>query len=99
MIDASMGNNPLTTTGIDVNRWDLQNLLVDLKIAERDDKPVYLRVGRQELLYGSQRLVSPLDWANTRRNFEGVTFLYKGTDWNIDAFLTHPITPDDHGFD
>lgn len=98
MIDASMGNNPLTTTGIDINRWDLQNLLVDIKIAERDDKPVYFRVGRQELLYGSQRLISPLDWANTRRNFEGLKVFSKGDDWDFDAWCTRPVntaTPGD----
>ncbi len=69
MIDASMDNNPLPTTGIDVNRWDVQNLFFDWRVAEWGDRPIWFRCGRQELSYGSQRLVSPLDWANTRRNF------------------------------
>ena len=91
MINADIYNNDLPVTGIDRNRWDLQNYFVDLKILERDDKPVWLRVGRQELLFGSQRLVSPLDWGNTRRNFEGIRIKSPGTDWDLDAWLTNPV--------
>ena len=91
MIDASIYNNDLPVTGIDENRWDLQNAFVDLKILERDDKPVWFRVGRQELLFGSQRLVSPLDWANTRRNYEGLRLNSPGTTWDWDAWLVNPV--------
>lgn len=98
-IDAESNYENFAPRSIEVNRADMQNLFADVKLLMLDDGDVWARVGRQELLYGSQRLVSPLDWANTRRNFEGVSFLYKGTDWNIDGFLTHPITPNDHGFD
>lgn len=97
-IDASIFNNELAVTGIDKNRWDIQNVFVDLKFAERDDKPVYFRVGRQELLFGTpsgvspgQQILSPLDWANTRRNFEGFRVLSKGTDWDIDLFAVQPV--------
>ena len=91
MINADIYNNDLPVTGIDRNRWDLQNAFVDLKVLERDDKPVWLRVGRQELLFGSQRLVSPLDWANTRRNFQGIRINSPGVDWDLDAWLTNPV--------
>ncbi len=91
MIDAGIYNNDLPTTGIDANHWDLQNAFVDLKVLERDDKPVWLRVGRQELLFGSQRLISPLDWANTRRNFQGIRLNSPGTTWDLDAWLTNPV--------
>ena len=30
---------------------------------------VTLRGGRQDLLFGAQRLIGPLDWSNTRRTF------------------------------
>ena len=53
-----------------------------------------LRFGRQELLYGNQRLVSPLDWANTRRTFEGGKLMWAGEDWNVDAFYTRPVIVD-----
>jgi hypothetical protein len=98
MIDASMDNNPLPVTGIDVNRWDALNLFIDVKIAEFGDRPIWFRGGRQELSYGSQRLVSALDWANTRRNFQGLKFFTKGSDWDFDLWFTRPVntaTPGD----
>ncbi len=91
MIDASINHGELPQTGIDVNRWDLQNAFVDLKVLERDDKPVWFRVGRQELQFGSQRLVSALDWANTRRNWSGLRLNSPGTTWDLDAWLVNPV--------
>jgi hypothetical protein len=100
MIDASIFglDAPALVTAIDKNRWDIQNVFFDWKIAERDDKPVYFRYGRQELLYGvpsavspSQQLLSPLDWGNTRRNFEGFKIISKGTDWDVDLFAVRPV--------
>jgi hypothetical protein len=100
MIDASIFgiDAPALVTAIDKNRWDIQNAFFDWKIAERDDKPVYFRYGRQELLYGvpsavslSQQLISPLDWSNTRRNFEGFKIISKGTEWDVDLFAVRPV--------
>ncbi|MFM9965165.1 MAG: alginate export family protein [Planctomycetaceae bacterium] len=97
-IDASIFNNELPVTGIDKNRWDIQNVFFDLKVAERDGKPVYFRAGRQELLYGTpsavspgQQVISPLDWANTRRNFEGFKLFSKGETWDLDLFAVQPV--------
>lgn len=46
----------------EVNCGDLLNAFVDVRLT--DD--FTLRVGRQERLFGNQRLASPLDRANTR---------------------------------
>ena len=50
-----------------------------------------LRGGRQELQYGKQRLVSPLDWANTRRTFDGAKLIAKAGDWRADTFLARLV--------
>ncbi len=76
---------------IDENRWDLLEAYVDAKVASLDNGDVRIRYGRQMLLYGAQRTVSPLAWANTFRNFEGVKGYYQGKDWNIDAFSVRPL--------
>jgi hypothetical protein len=98
MIDASMFRNPLPATGIDINRWDLQNAFVDLNLFELEEGPLWFRVGRQELIYGSQRLISPLDWANTRRNFDGLKVFHRGSAWDLDFWWVRPVntgTPGD----
>ena len=72
---------------IDVNLGDALNLFVEANLFDYRGKPVYARVGRQELLFGSQRLVSTLDWANTRRTFDGVRIFRTGEQWDVDALL------------
>ena len=38
---------------------------------------------------------TPLDWANTRRTFDGARLLYKGEGWTSDLFYTYavPVVP------
>lgn len=87
---------PLIT---DEDRGDILNLFVDMKIFEVEDKPVFIRGGRQEFLYGSQRLISPLEWANTRRTFDGLKIFRQGEQWDVDAFWMQPVIPRAGEFD
>jgi hypothetical protein len=49
---------------------------------------VSVSIGRQELSYGDQRLVSPLDWSNIARAWDGVKVRYApGPVW-IEGFAT-----------
>ena len=84
----------LTPLPTDVNHTDMLNLFADVKMATIKDGPAYIRVGRQELLYGSQRLISTLDWVNTRRTFQGVKAFWRTADLRSGRFLG---APDDHG--
>jgi hypothetical protein len=47
-----------------------------------------LKMGRQELSYGDQRLVSPLDWSNIGRTWDGAKVRYAPGDWWVEAFYT-----------
>lgn len=82
---------------LDVDELDLQNAFVDVK-QELRDWTATLRLGRQELSYGAQRLVSPLDWSNTRRTFDGVRAIAQHQGWRIDAFATRPVTLEKYEF-
>lgn len=84
---ADSGGETFNNRDSEENRGEIQNLFFDAKLTER----MTLRIGRQELLFGSQRLVSPFDWANARVTFDGARFLYKGCVWNVDGFFTHPV--------
>lgn len=95
-IDAVSMHQDLPALPIDINRYDLLNAFVDVSLLQTDDGVnTTIRAGRQELLFGDQRLVSPLDWANTRRTFEGLRLLNRGSEhWDFDAFWTRPTTLD-----
>jgi hypothetical protein len=84
---------------IDINRSDFQNLFVELKTFNVGDKPVYVRAGRQEMLFGSQRLISTLDWANTRRTFQGVRAYRVDEKFDVDAFWVQPVIPNRNNLD
>ena len=107
-IDAASFGEDLPTQAIDENRWDLQNFFMDVEVFETGTGTHTIRAGRQEMLFGRQRLVSPLDWGNTRRNFEGLRYLVKEQDYKLDLFAVNPvnsatgfnsITKNDHNFD
>lgn len=92
-------NQDLAPLPIDQNKSDLLNAFVDVKLADLDGSPAYVRVGRQELLFGSQRLISPLDWANTRRTFQGVRGFRQTEKWDFDLFWVQPVAINANKFD
>lgn len=73
---------------IDEDLIALQQLFADVRFKLDDRSSLTLRPGRQMLLYGKQRLVSPLPWGNTLRTWDGVSALYKRDAWSIDGFAT-----------
>ena len=78
---------------IDEDLGDILNLFIDVNLWECNGHPLVGRIGRQELLLGSQRFVSTLDWANIRRTFEGVRLFRRGEKWDFDAFWTEFVLP------
>jgi hypothetical protein len=84
---------------IDVNKADMQNLFIDVKLFDIEGYNAYARFGRQEMLLGSQRLISPLDWANTRRTFNGVRAFRQGENFDVDLFWVQPVIPNADRFD
>ena len=52
------------------------------------EEPVRVRIGRQALSYGKQRLVSPLDWHVVGRAWDGVTVRYGEEDAWVEGFYT-----------
>ena len=80
---------------VDSDEFDLQQGFVDLKLPlpfGPEKAALTLRGGRQDLAFGAQRLVGPLDWANTRRTFEGGRgTLAFSKDHTLDLFWVRPV--------
>jgi len=92
VIWADSSRQTLPPLAIDINHGDFLNAFGELKLAELENGTLSGSFGaRQELLFGNQRLVSPVDWANTRITFDNVgSMLYRGDHWHIDAFYAQP---------
>lgn len=80
---------PGSRRGLDVDQLDLQNAFADIIFPFGDSKDkVTFRLGRQGLLFGKQRLVSTLPWANSQRSWDGGRVILNIDDWRIDGFYT-----------
>ena len=88
---ADSGGETFNNRPIEENRNEIQNLFVDLRLPELENGSINVRLGRQELFFGAQRLVSTLDWANTRISFQGARATYKRGKFSLDAFLVNPL--------
>ncbi len=74
---------------IDEKKLDFEAAYVE--VGDSDKKNwIVLRVGRQELNYGSGRLVSVREGPNVRQSFDGFKVRGKAGAWNIDAFAVRP---------
>jgi hypothetical protein len=97
-ITAEIWNNSLAPVLPDKDPADFLNLFAEMKLLDWDSAPAVLRFGRQELLFGSQRLISTLDWANTRRTFQGARLLHHTEQDSVDFFWVQPVVPDPEGW-
>ena len=82
----------------DIDTADLLNVFVDLSVPVSDAGDFTFRVGRQELLFGKQRLVSPLPWGNSLRTFEGFSGELEVQNWGVTGFWVHPVKVNKYHF-
>ncbi|MDO8756723.1 MAG: alginate export family protein, partial [Elusimicrobiota bacterium] len=75
-----------TTVATNSNLVDLHQGYID--VHDIFAEPLDLRVGRQELQYGDQRLISPLDWSNVGRAWDGARLRLRGSNYTVDLFET-----------
>ncbi|MBK8090531.1 MAG: alginate export family protein [Verrucomicrobiaceae bacterium] len=80
------------------NSFDLRQLYIE--IGDAKISPLSLKMGRQVLLYGDQRLIGPLEWSNLSRTFDAIKLRYTGKDglW-VDAFIASVVNIDRFGMD
>ena len=71
---------------------------LDIRQAYLDIKNLFkgatLRAGRQELLYGEQRLLGGFDWSNVTQSFDAVKLMYSEEKFSLDGFLSHKVPID-----
>lgn len=76
-----------------LDRLDLQQAFVDLRISISGavSSDPTLRIGRQEMAFGSQRLVATRDVPNVRRNYDGIRLSDTIGGMQVDVFITRPV--------
>ena len=73
-------------TPVNENPLDLHQLFFDFLIFDKDQKKLLIRFGRQELSYGSQRLISVREAPNNRQSFDVIKGIYASKNFRADVF-------------
>jgi hypothetical protein len=81
-------------TGLFRDPFDIRQAWV--QVGDAENGLVHARVGRQELLYGKQRLVGPLDWTNTARQFDAAKLTIGKKALHVDLFAASVVVIDPH---
>ena len=82
-------NQPLSPT--DQDRLDLQQGFIEARAPVSGAPAPSLRAGRQEMVFGSQRLVGVREGTNVRRSFDGFRGFDTLGDVRLDLFATRPV--------
>ena len=78
------------------DRFDLHQAFVT--VGNKREFPVTAKVGRQEFIYGDERLVGAGDWGNLGRVFDAAKLRYEDKDTWVDGFVGRLVLPDANNF-
>jgi hypothetical protein len=78
---------------VEENPIDLHQLFFDINFND-----FTLRTGRQEFLYGSQRLISIREGPNSRQSFDALKYFYKGKGCHTDIFYSQFVRNQEGNF-
>jgi hypothetical protein len=83
----------------DKDELDLHQLFLDVNFNLGSDSSFVLRSGRQELVYGTERIIGVRDGPNVRQSFDGFRAMFSTGDLKVDAFATRPVKTKRYVFD
>jgi Alginate export len=81
----------------DKNNLDVHQAFFDYKIVNNEKRSLTVRVGRQEVEFGSGRLIAASEGLNVRRGFDAVRLIYKQKNWTANG-LYSKVTSTNQGF-
>lgn len=84
---------------VDENLLDVQQLFTDITILKNEKNNLKVRVGRQEFLYGSQRLISVREGPNNRLSFDAIKVFFQKQNFQVDFLYSFPVRIQNGVFD
>ncbi|MBF4485060.1 alginate export family protein [Flavobacterium sp. CSZ] len=85
-VQSSTSISRLDPNPLEENPLDLHQLFFDVRVRNFN-----LRMGRQELYYGSQRLISVREGPNSRLAFDAMKIMYQRNNLSADAFYGYNV--------
>lgn len=91
-LQSSLANGMVKTPSpADENQLDVHQAFLDVRLPLKQEQQLIVRLGRQELSYGSQRLVSVRDGPNNRQSFDAAKLLFMAKRIKADVFFSHYV--------
>jgi Alginate export len=85
---------------IDEDKLDVHQGFFDILLARpTDSSSLSFRVGRQEIAFGSGRLVALREGTNVPLSFDGARITVHASTWQVDGFATRPVQATPGNFD
>nr|WP_262912221.1 alginate export family protein [Algoriphagus sp. AGSA1] len=88
-VQSALANSREILVPVEENPLKAHQLFIDYK--PFNHVPLTLRAGRQELSYGSERLISVRDAPNSRRSFDGIKAFIRQQKVDTDVFYMHAV--------
>ncbi len=80
----------------EADQFDLHQ--AHLTLGNPKEFPLTAKVGRQELVYGDERVVGAFDWSNVGRVFDAAKLRFENPDIWVDGFVGRVVLVDDNSF-
>lgn len=96
---SSLADGRIDPSPVDQDPLEVHQAFADFNFVNEKSKKLILRAGRQELTYGSQRLVAVRDGPNNRQSFDGVKLSTAKDNISGDFFYSHFVVARDGIFD
>lgn len=98
-LQSSLANSRIHPTLVENNPLDVHQLFVDINPVVTETSKLTLRIGRQELLYGSQRIISVREGPNNRQSFDALRLLFSSDNHKTDVFYSNFVVARPNIFD
>ncbi|MEP6803282.1 MAG: alginate export family protein, partial [Flavobacterium sp.] len=98
-MQSSTADGRIDPNPVEQNPLEVHQAFADFNIINEGSKKLILRAGRQELTYGSQRLVAVREGPNNRQSFDGIKAIVSKQNFTTDLFYTHYVVAHDGIFD
>ncbi|KGO82397.1 alginate export protein [Flavobacterium cauense R2A-7] len=98
-LQSSLVDGRIQPSPVEENPLDLHQAFVDVNLIASENTKFTFRIGRQELMYGSQRLVSVRENPNNRQSFDAVRALFIKENYKFETFYGHYVASKREIFD
>jgi Alginate export len=97
--EKEMGNNGGPRPAIDEDQGDFHEAFIDISTGLDDTRSITARLGEQELVYGTGRLIDNNEGVNVKSSFYGGRVIAKTAELRLDVFAVKPTEQNTGTFD